>query len=133
MVNSRKTILCVDDDAIARSIICKFVDIIGIYESAEASSGQECLDFVSKNQVDLIILDYQLGDSDGLSISRIIPSKSLNPNVPIIISSVVDSYEIRTSRGCPNIVKVVQKPYDLLSFKQDVEEIFSVQLTDIDN
>jgi len=125
-MTSKKTILCVDDDEIARSIICKFVDITGMYNSAEASSGKECLDFVSKNKVDLIILDYRLGDSDGLNISRIIPSKSLNPDVPIIISSVVDSYEIGKSRDYPNIVKVVQKPYDLASFKQDIEELFSV-------
>lgn len=132
MMNAKKTILCVDDDEIARSIICKFVDITGMYNSAEAASGKACLDFVSKNKVDLIILDYRLGDSDGLNISRIIPSKSLNPHVPVIISSVVDSYEIRRSRGCTNIVKVVQKPYDLASFKQDIEELFGVNLDHIE-
>lgn len=131
-MSSKKTILCVDDDEIARTIICKFVDITGVYTSAEAKSGQECLDFVSKNKVDLIILDYRLGDSDGLNISRIIPSKSLNPDVPIIISSVVDSYEIKKSHGCPNIVKVVQKPYDLASFKWDIEELFGAELANIE-
>jgi len=128
-MGSKKTILCVDDDKIARSIISKFIGITGEYNSAEASSGKECLEFVSKNKVDLIILDYQLGDSDGLNISRIIPSKSLNPDVPIIISSVVDSYEIRKTRDCCNIIKVVQKPYDLASFKRDIEELFGADLT----
>lgn len=127
-----KTILCVDDDEIARSIISKFVEITGDYNSAEASSGMECLDYLSKNKVDLVILDYRLGDSDGLNISKIIPSKSLNPDVPIIISSIVDSYEIRQSRGCSNIVKVVQKPYDLASFKHDVEEVFGADLKRLD-
>ena len=131
-MTSKKTILCVDDDEIARSIMCKFVEITGLYNSAQASSGKECLDFVSKNKVDLIILDYRLGDSDGLNISRIIPSKSLNPDVPIIISSVVDSYEIRKDHSCPNIVKVVQKPYDLASFKHDIEELFRVELNHIE-
>jgi len=131
-MDSKKTILCVDDDAIARSIIGKFIEIAGDYNSAEASSGKECLDYISKNKVDLIILDYRLGDSDGLNISKIIPSKSLNPDVPIIISSVVDSYEIRRSRGCSNIVKVVQKPYDLQSFKQDIEELFGADLLKLD-
>jgi len=127
IMDSKKTILCVDDDEIARSIICKFIEIAGDYNSAEASSGKECLDYLSKNKVDLIILDYRLGDSDGLNISKIIPSKSLNPDVPIIISSVVDSYEIRRSIGCSNIVKVVQKPYDLASFAQDIEELFGAR------
>jgi len=131
-MSSKKTILCVDDDEIARSILCKFVEITGQYNCAEASSGKECLEFVSKNKVDLIILDYRLGDSDGLNISRIIPSKSMNPDVPIIISSVVDSYEIRGSRGCPNIVKVVQKPYDLASFKLDIEELLSADIAKIE-
>jgi len=132
IMDSKKTILCVDDDEIARSIIGKFVEISGDFNSAEAGSGMECLDYLSKNKVDLIILDYRLGDSDGLNISKIIPFKSLNPDVPIIISSVVDSYEIRRSKDCPNIVKVVQKPYDLESFKHDIEEVFGAGLVKLD-
>ena len=118
-----KTILCVDDDAIARTIISKFVSVSGSYKSVEAKSGMECLDYVSKHHVDLIILDYRLGDSDGLNISRIIPSKSINKEVPIILFSVVDSDELEIYRDCTNIAKVVQKPYELESFKRDVNEI----------
>ena len=118
-----KTILCVDDDAIARTIISKFVSVTGDYKSIEAKSGMECLDYVSKHHVDLIVLDYRLGDSDGLNISRIIPSKSINKDVPIILFSVVDSEDIEVFRDCTNIVKIVQKPYELEDFKRDVHEI----------
>lgn len=122
-VSQKKTILCVDDDAIARTIISKFISVIGQYECLEAKSGMECLDYVSKHNLDLIVLDYRLGDSDGLNISRIIPSKSLNKDVPIILFSVVDSDELEIYRDCTNIAKIVQKPYGLESFKQDLHEI----------
>ena len=123
-VTQKKTILCVDDDAIARTIISKFVSVTCEHECVEASTGMECLDYISKHHVDLIILDYRLGDSDGLNISRIIPSKSINPEVPIILFSVVDSEDLEIYRDCTNVVKIVQKPYELESFKRDLHDIF---------
>lgn len=121
-MTDQKTILCVDDDAIARLIIQKFIKHAGNYKSVEAKNGQDCLDFVSQNKVDLIILDYNLGDISGYDVCKLIPSRSKNPEVPIIISSVLSSDTIRRKCVCDNLLKVVQKPYDLDLFHQDIEE-----------
>jgi len=120
-----KTILCVDDDPLARLLVQKSIEFIGTYNSAEAKSGKDCINFVSQNKVDLIILDYHLGDMYGVDICSMIPSISLNPDVPVIISSVVDTDIIKEQCDYKNLVKIVQKPYDVEAFYQDIEEVFS--------
>ena len=122
-MESQKTILCVDDDDIARFLLTKFVENIGGYGIAEATSGQECLDYISRHKVDLIILDYNLGDINGIDVCSELSEKSVNPEVKVIISSVLDSDEIIPESGCKNISKIVQKPYTLDELDHDVKQI----------
>jgi len=118
---SQKTILCVDDDKMCRHILCEFIGRLGHYTTEEAESGQDCLDFLKLNRVDLVILDYNLGDTDGLTVCREIQSNSLNPEVPVIINSVLDRQDLKNHCGNNNIVKIVQKPYSFDHLQQDIE------------
>jgi len=120
-----KTILCVDDDPLARLLLQKSIEHIGTYNCVEAQSGKDCLSYVSQNKVDLIILDYNLGDMDGQEVCKKISSMSINSDVPIIISSVLDSPDIKKYCDYQNLVKVVQKPYPVDCFFQDVKEVFA--------
>jgi len=120
---TKKTILCVDDDRVSRLYIKKFIEHHGAYHSAEASCGKSCLDLVRQIKVDLIILDYNLGDINGQDVCRKIPSHSLNPEVPIIICSMLDSHDIKKQCDFSNVKKIVQKPYDIEHLQQDIEEI----------
>jgi len=118
-----KTILCVDDDDIARTAIHRFAESAGNYRVKSVPDGYECLKFLRRNNVDLVLLDYKLTDSDGLGICKIIPSISVNPDVPVIIISVTDRQYIKNKVDCKNIVSVVQKPYELNKLQQDCNEI----------
>ena len=121
-----KTILCVDDNALSRTVIQKFIEHSPVaFKYAEAASGSDCLSWLSQNNADLIILDYSLGDMTGCDVGKMIPSTSLNPDVPIIMFSVVDHEDLDKLCDMPNVVKVVQKPYDMKSFHQDVVDILS--------
>ena len=119
----RKTILCVDDDSVSRLLVKRFLEQYDNINNAEASSGHECLDFISRNKVDLILLDYQLGDTDGLNVCKQIPSKSMNPDVPVIICSIVDSEDISKYCDSKNVVKIIQKPYAFDMLQQSLDEI----------
>ena len=121
---SEKTILCVDDDELSRLVLLKFIESsAGNYSSAGAKSGNDCLSFVSKNKVDLIILDYNLGDMSGAEVCKMIPSTSMNPDVPIIIASVVDRQDLTGNCDYQNVVKIVQKPYYINNFHQDILDV----------
>lgn len=123
MTEIRK-ILCVDDDEMSRFVMQKFVAAAGEYSYVEADSGMGCLNYLTQNKVDLVILDFNLGDIDGLSICELINSITINADVPIIISSALDRQYIQRRNHCPNIINIVQKPYRIEQFGKDLAEAF---------
>jgi nitrogen-specific signal transduction histidine kinase/CheY-like chemotaxis protein len=52
----RETILVVDDEESQREISCKMLDTLG-YKTKAVSSGQEAVEYLKENTVDLILLD----------------------------------------------------------------------------
>jgi len=79
----KETILVVDDEKEIR-------DLVGIYLSNEnfkvikAANGVEALDFLEKNEVDLIILDIMMPNMDGIEACMKIRE---DKNMPIIMLS----------------------------------------------
>jgi len=125
-MSAGKTILCVDDDPLARLVIQQFIKHSPVaFNAVEAKNGNDCLSFVSQSNVDLIVLDYNLGDINGCDVAKMIPSVSINPDVPIIMLSIVDHEDLEVLCDAPNLVKVVQKPYDIKNFHQDILAILA--------
>ena len=123
----QKTILCVDDDPVARLVIRRFIEEIGGYVSVESANGKDCSAYVDQHKVDLVILDYNLGDIDGLNLSTQISASNLNSDTPIIISSVINRTDLIKKCNNVNVFKVVQKPYLFDSFKDDLKTLFQSQ------
>ena len=92
-VNSKKDvrmkIFLVDDHAILldgiKSILLKddSLHVVG-----EASSAETALEFLKKNEIDLLITDFNLPEMDGLSLIRLV--KKLSPKIKIIMLSMHD-------------------------------------------
>lgn len=120
-----KHVLCVDDDELSRFVFNRTIKKAGNYVVTEASSGSDCLNLLSQQAFDLIILDYELGDLNGFDVCREIAAKSLNPDVAVIISSVVDRDELRRANSSRNVVKIVQKPYLPTQILSDIESILA--------
>lgn len=124
-MEQRKRILFADDDNMSRVIMQKFVERTNLYDCKITENGNDCLDYIKEHKVDLMILDYLLGDITALDICRKIASVSVNPDVQVIIASMVDSHEILKDNTCHNLVKVVQKPYFINDISRDLEEVFT--------
>ena len=56
-------------------------------ETFVSRNGQEALDFLEENQVDLILMDVQMPVLDGISASKIIKKNENLKNIPIVIVS----------------------------------------------
>lgn len=98
------------------------IERLGKYQIREAVSGRECIEIASKFPVDLIILDYKLGDMSGNDVCREIASLEINSEVPIIISSMIDKEDVNNIVDCENVIKIVEKPYRIDDMYQDIEK-----------
>ncbi|MBN2829762.1 MAG: response regulator [Candidatus Cloacimonetes bacterium] len=76
-----KTILIVDDKKMLRETL---IDYLGEakYAYYEAESGEEALDKVRENQIDLVLLDVNLPGIDGTRTLKLI--KKIKPEIPVI-------------------------------------------------
>jgi CheY-like chemotaxis protein len=71
MPETRKpTILVVDDDPLDRDLFRKLLEGAG-YAVVEAGSGREALDAIVDASLDLIVLDLNMPEMDGLELLRV--------------------------------------------------------------
>lgn len=78
-----KRILVVEDEELMRNIVKDFFEEEG-YEVIEAADGQEALEKVDENELDLILLDIMIPKIDGFSVCRKIRKTK---NIPIIMTT----------------------------------------------
>lgn len=64
-----KRVLIVDDNATNRRILRAYVESWGC-SAEDVTSGKEAIQFVTHEKVDLVLLDYQMPDMDGLEVAR---------------------------------------------------------------
>ena len=111
-----KILLVEDDDDHAELVLRSLGDHRVANAISRASDGEEALAFLSKNQVDLILLDLRLPKIDGLEVLRRIKSSDELNQIPIVIlttseaeADVAKAYELKANA-------YVVKPVDFEKF-----------------
>ena len=93
-------ILIVDDHLIVREGIKRIInDIPDMNIVAEASSGQEAIDFILENSYNLILLDISMPGQNGLQTLKLI--KKHNKHMPVLMLSMhsEEQYAMRTIKA----------------------------------
>ena len=86
-------ILVVDDSLPMRSVIKKTIRASGFKVSKlfEASNGREALDVLSKEWLDLVLVDYYMPDMNGLELMSEMQKDELLRSIPVIMTTVEGS------------------------------------------
>jgi len=109
----KSLILIAEDDEILNDYVANYLRKSG-YEVVQAFSGQSAYATLSKYYFDLIILDLNLGDVDGMEILHFVRGQSKFLPIMIISSSKDDSVKIRGFKeGCDDYIT---KPF----FKEEL-------------
>ncbi|MBW8011084.1 MAG: response regulator [Chloroflexi bacterium] len=77
-------VLIVDDDPLTLSLLTQAVEILG-QEAITANSGEEAIKSATEHDPDLILLDLNLGDMDGINVLKKVRSRKKTADIPIII------------------------------------------------
>ena len=111
--------LIVDDEKLARVLIASYLDqfqdftVIG-----ECSTGLEAMQFIGKNNVDLIFLDINMPQVSGIDLLR--QNNKLPPTILCTAHSeyAVESYDL-------DVVDYLLKPISLVRFAKAIEKFRS--------
>ena len=67
--SNKRHVLVVEDDAMNQMIVCSMLQNAG-YLTSTADDGAQALDLLSRETFDLVLMDWQMPDMDGLEVTR---------------------------------------------------------------
>jgi DNA-binding NtrC family response regulator len=106
----RASILIVEDEDSQRSLLSGLLKKEG-YAVGEAGNGADAVDLFKKDVFELVLLDYKLPDTDGLTLLR--RFKEINPEVEVIMVTAFGSIENAVGALKAGASEYLTKPIDL--------------------
>jgi DNA-binding response OmpR family regulator len=114
-----KKILIVEDEELMLDII---KDTLGKkYEIKGFTLGKQALEYMQKEQPDLVILDIKLPDITGLELLEKI--RKLLPKVPIMMCTAYDSFKTDYQIWSANVADYIVKPIVLEELETKIKKI----------
>lgn len=120
----RARILVVEDNPMNRELVSIALTGVG-YVVLEAEDGHGLLDRVKAEHPDLIIMDLQLPQIDGFTLTRQLKTDAETVAIPVLVTSAFSKREdqIRAlEAGCNDFLT---KPLDMSLFLQTVARLMS--------
>ncbi len=115
--NMNKHILIVDDNRINCVVTKRILQTKG-YQCDVAKDGLEALELVKSNEYDLILMDINMPEIDGIETTKRI--RLTNKTTPIIALTAVEEDQIKDKIYEAGMNDFIIKPYDLAEFHQIV-------------
>jgi two-component system chemotaxis response regulator CheY len=121
-------LLIVDDSPAMRAFIRRVLALSGFAagECAEASDGQEALDLLRRQWIDVILTDINMPRMDGEELLRRLEADPLLRTIPVLVVST-DRTETRVQRmlemGARGYVK---KPFAAETLRDELEHVLGV-------
>lgn len=103
-----ETILIVDDEAFIRENVQRILSEDG-YRVLEAANGQQAIELIASEEIDLTLLDLNLGPEDGLTLLNSL--KELNPDLLVIIITGYGSVETAVDALKLGAFDYMKKPF----------------------
>lgn len=99
-------VLVVDDEPGMRETLVDILETVG-YEVSAAGDGEQALDAVRENDVDVVVMDVQMPKRDGVSVLQ-----QLRPPPPTIIMMTAYAIEERLRSAVDaNAFAILHKPF----------------------
>ena len=119
-----KRILIVDDNPSNLKLFSFLLSSVSGYEIRTAVDARDALVVLAEYRPDLLLLDLQLPDMDGLELTRILKADDSMRDIPII---AVTAYAMKGDEARARAAGVdgyIRKPVDKESFRAAVAAVF---------
>jgi len=100
---SKYNLLIVEDHALTRFGLRTAFEVDPNYENIfEAQNGEQAIDLVNKNPIDVVIMDLGLPDKDGIEVTKLIKQKYSNISIIVLSSHEQEVDVIRSLKAGAN-------------------------------
>lgn len=117
-------ILVVDDNVINRQLAVYLLKKGG-YNVYEAESGREAFDFLKKRTPDVILLDIQLPEMDGVEVLKRIRSNTFTKDITIIALTAYTMRGDKEKFEAAGFDGYLAKPIEPKTFARQILEIYN--------
>lgn len=126
MNSDKDTLLIVDDNATNLSIMEAVLEKEG-YRTVIIDNSRECLEFLRSSTPDLILLDIDMPDMNGLEVCRIVQQDSRSSEIPIIfVTGLTDNKTINDAFECGG-TDYIKKPINRVELLARIKSVLSRQ------
>jgi len=115
----KKTILICDDEEGIRESLKLILE--NDYELLFATNGQEAIESLKKNSVDIVIIDIKMPRMDGIETMRKL--KEANPAVKLLVTSGYKSVETAREAISAGAVNYIVKPFERTQILDAVKKL----------
>lgn len=116
--------LVVDDYEDFLRLLCASLEEMGI-RCERATSGAEAEDLLETVLFDLLVVDKNLPDMDGIAVAR--RARLIHPDLPVLLITGYASEESAHRAAIAGVADYIQKPFDLDSFSARVRALTGPQ------
>ena len=114
--------ICVDDEKIGMEYLITLCDKIEILSDVKGfAKSREALDYCEKNQVDIAMLDINMPDINGITLTSKL--REINPDIRIIFVTAYEQYAV--DAFSVHADGYLLKPVTLEVLKNEVEYVLS--------
>ncbi|MCL4509772.1 MAG: response regulator [Bacteroidetes bacterium] len=117
-----RNILVVDDNAINRQLAVYLLKKGG-YNVYEAESGRQAFDFLAEQTPDVILLDIQLPEMDGVEVLKRIRANAATKNITVIALTAYTMRGDREKFEAAGFDGYLPKPIEPRTFANQILEI----------
>lgn len=121
-----QVVITVDDSSTMRRIIKNTLQKIGFETVLEAGNGVEALDVLAKNEVDIIVTDWNMPEMDGLTFVKTLRAKEEYKEIPILMVTTEAAKEDILTALRSGVNNYVVKPFTPDTLKEKVYKLLGL-------
>ena len=118
-------VLLCDDELMNRKVASKILNKEG-FRVIEAKNGQEAIDILKINKIDLILMDLMMPVMDGYEATKIIKDDDEYASIPLIIISALSDKEAITKGLELGADEYLTKPFDITEFRLRIKNAIKI-------
>lgn len=121
-------VLVVDDSGLARKMICRTLNKMGIEKITEADDGSEAIPLIQTNRYDLIVTDFNMPEVNGHELLRFIRNDSNQCSVPVLMVTTEGDAGKLAAIQQDGVSAIMDKPFEPKEVKRLIEASLSNKL-----